>query len=861
MNNNYSPKQVEQKWQAKWKKLDCFKTNLQQNDRNKNCYILEMLPYPSGKVHMGHVRNYTIGDVIARYKRSLGYNVLYPMGWDAFGLPAENAAKENNIHPKVWTINNINDMKTQLLSLGFSWDWSREITTNDPDFTKVEQEIFIDLFNHGIAYRKKAWVNWDPIENTVLANEQIIDGKGWRSGATIEQKELSQWFLKITDFAEDLLDDLKLLKKWPENVKNMQSSWIGKSDGAIINFNIKDNKDYIQVYTTKPHTIFGASFIGLSVKHPLSLKLAEAKLEIKNFIDKYKDIKNLEEELKNTAKEGILTNLTAINPVNQTEIPIYITNYVLDYATNSIFGCPAHNQQDFDFAKQYNVPIKIVIQPIQSQSSAQKHDFSSSAYEGEGRLINSDFLNELNSDGAKTCIINYIIDNNIGKQHTQFRIKDWGVSRQRYWGTPIPIIYCEKCGIVPEKKENLPILLPEDVDFNTNVNPLDIHKTFKYCKCSKCNSNAIRETDTFDTFMESSWYYIKYITSNTTKNTFDKNLLKSFLPVDQYIGGIEHAIMHLLYSRFIFKALIKMNYIDNNFNEPFYALLTQGMITHKTYQTIKSKKWIFPNKLYHDNTGILRDSDTNEEVIEGKVEKMSKSKKNIVDPAIMCSIYGADSIRMFVLSDSPPDKWLEWNEEGLEGIYKFINRIWKFYNKLHNEVKNVTIETIIPKHLTSTELNFYIKIQQYIFNISNYTNNNHFNKTISLLRELFNLINDNYDTINNNLLYYASNIWLILANPIIPHLTEELWELLNNSNILAKQSFPIYDKDYLHLDKVTIGIQIKGKTKGNIEIDIYMDEQDILKEIKKISSINKHLHNKEIKKIIYVPKKIINIII
>jgi leucyl-tRNA synthetase len=853
MNDSYSFKYIEEKWQKKWQESNSFKTNLY-SPKEHNYYVLEMLPYPSGKVHMGHVRNYTIGDLIARYKRSKGFNVLYPMGFDAFGLPAENAAKENNSHPKSWTYSNIEGMKAQLNRLGFSWDTTREVITCSEEYTKIEQQIFIDFYKNNLAYRKESWVNWDPVENTVLANEQVIDGKGWRSGAEVIQKKLNQWFLKITDFSNELLEDIKLLDGWPENVKNMQIGWIGKSNGALINFLLKGSTKTIDVYSTKPETLFGATFLALSVKHPLALELAEKNPKILAFVKKYENIKNIEETLKNDDKEGIFTDLYCINPINNKEIPLYIANYVLDYGSASIFGCPAHDKRDFDFAKKYNLPIIKILQNNKDESINE-------CFEDENEdsiLINSSFLNNLDTKEAREKIIFYLEEKNIGKTKTSFKLKDWSVSRQRYWGTPVPMIYCDSCGVVPEKLENLPVLLPIDVDFSKDGNPLNNHPTFKDCKCPVCGKKAQRDTDTFDTFMESSWYFINYITVNTGKNPFDKNLLNNFLPVDQYIGGIEHAIMHLLYARFFTKALSKIGYLDN-IKEPFLNLLTQGMITHKTYKTINTNKWVFPDEVIEKDNSLTTLT-TGEEVLVGKVEKMSKSKKNIVDPVHICNTYGADSARMFILSDSPPDKGLEWNDEGIEGIYKFLNRLWRFVIAFKLDNPSLKDTEIDLKNLQKSEIEFYTRIQQYIYNIEDYTKNNHFNKTISLSRELFNLINETKN-INSSLMLYAIKTMIIILHPIIPHITEELWEKFGEEVYLVKTSYPSYNKDFLKLDTCIVAVQINGKTKATISVSIEISQDDLLNKIKEINHISIALKDKEIKKIIYIKQKIINVII
>ncbi len=851
MEKNYSFKSIEDKWKKKWNDSSVFKTPA--FSKKEKYYILEMFPYPSGKMHMGHVRNYALGDILARYKKNKNFNVLHPMGWDAFGLPAENAARENNTHPAKWTYENIDYMKSQFKKLGFSIDWDKEVVTCSPEYYQNEQSMFIDFFNAGLAYKKESWVNWDPVENTILANEQVVDGKGWRSGALVEQKKLNQWFLKITDFAEELLEDLSLLKKWPEKVKNMQQNWIGKSNGCDIFFKIKNSGEKITVYSTRPETIFGATFIGLSINHPKSIDLAKSNPEVAKFIKEVQQSGTIEENIAKEEKKGIDTNLIAISPVNAEELKVFICNYVLDYGTSCIFGCPSHDARDFDFAKKYNISIKTVIKPESEDDTFE----ATKPFEENGVLINSSFLNGLDVLEAKNKIISYLSDKNFGKAKINYRLKDWGISRQRYWGCPIPIIYCDSCGIVPEKKENLPIELPIDVNFNQMGNPLVTHATWKHTNCPKCNEKAIRETDTFDTFFESSWYFLRYPTIGT-KNTLDHEAINYWLPVDQYIGGVEHAVMHLLYSRFFVKALTKLDILDNknkNLKEPFNSLMTQGMICHKTYKD-SNGKWIYPNEVIFDENNDPIHHETKLPVIIGKSEKMSKSKKNTVDPDSICQIYGADTARMFVLSDSPPDKDLEWTDEGVEGIYKFINRYWRLSNSVVNDKNIFNIEKSSTK-----DKYVYSKIQKYIVEIENSINGLHLNKAVALNRELFNLLDSSKDEIESSTLKYGVKILTQTLNPFIPHVTEEIWELMGESENLVLYPWPTADSNYLNDNKVTIAVQILGKTKGSLEVDVDISEEKLLIEIRSIPSVHKLLEGVRIKKVIYVPKRIINVVI
>ena len=652
---------IEKKWQKKFAKKKLYRTN------GKKFYCLEMFPYPSGKIHMGHVRNYTIGDVIARYKFLNGFSVLHPMGWDAFGLPAENASKQNNLHPKEWTNKNIETMKSQLKLLGLSIDWDLEISTCNKDYYKHQQEIFIDFYNQGLVSRKETYVNWDPVERTVLANEQVINGKGWRSNAIVERKKLSQWFFNITKFSEDLLNDLEKLIGWPEKVKLMQKNWIGKSFGCTIDFKVDNNKDQITVFTTRPDTIFGASFIALSVDHPLSKNFKEID-EFKKFKEECNKTGTTEEALANAEKLGFKTGLFAHHPFLKKKIPIFFANFVLmDYGTGAIFGCPAHDQRDYDFAKKYKLEIIKVVNDKTNNSLEE-------AYTGDGLIINSDFLNNLNISAAKKKIISEIENKGIGKKRVLYRLKDWGISRQRYWGCPIPMVYLEDGTVKPVEKSELPIELPEDINLNSKGNPLDTHPTWKFTKDKLSGKKAVRETDTLDTFVDSSWYFLRFCSPSHSSSPFDKKKINYWMPVDQYVGGIEHAILHLLYSRFFMKGLNKHD-PEIKVSEPFKNLFTQGMVCHETYKD-QNENWLYPDEIEKINSNeVIKKSDKTKVKV-GPAESMSKSKKNTVDPETMIRKFGADAVRWFILSDSPPEKDVQWSDTGVASAHKFLQRTW-----------------------------------------------------------------------------------------------------------------------------------------------------------------------------------------
>ena len=669
MSEKYNPKVIEKKWQSFWENEKVFESTV--NPSQEKYYILEMFPYPSGKIHMGHVRNYTLGDVIARYKRARGLNVMHPMGWDAFGLPAENAAKENNISPKSWTYENISTMKGQLKQMGLSLDWSRELATCDEKYYHQQQKLFIEFFNKKLIYKKESLVNWDPIENTVLANEQVIDGKGWRSGADVEQKKLSQWFFRITDYADELLKSLDIMNKWPEKVKTMQKNWIGKSIGCEINFKISPNKfdlesSNIRIFTTRPDTIFGATFCALSPFHPLVDELVIKNANIAEDIIKLRSQKISEESISKNEKLGIDTSLFIEHPfIKNKKLPVYVANFILmDYGSGAIYGCPAHDQRDLDFANKYNLEILQVIEP----GTGEQFDFAN-AITNDGTVINSDFLNGLSVNEAKRSVINKLVELETGEEKVNFRLRDWGISRQRYWGCPIPIIYREDGKIIPVPEEELPVQLPEDVDLSLPGNPLDNHPTWKYTRCPETGMKAIRETDTLDTFVDSAWYFLRFCSPNSSDVPFNDKEMKYWMPVDQYVGGVEHAILHLLYARFFTKAIN-----NKNLDEPFDSLFTQGMVCHHTYKN-SSGNWVFPDDVKKDSDGLIQIS-SGEKVIEGPIESMSKSKKNVIDPETIIKSYGADAARWFVLSDSPPEKDINWSESGIHGSWKICQKIW-----------------------------------------------------------------------------------------------------------------------------------------------------------------------------------------
>jgi len=840
LGESYNFFQIERKWQNFFSKRKIFETKIRSK---KKFYCLEMFPYPSGNIHMGHVRNYTLGDVIANFKRMQGYNVLHPMGWDAFGLPAENAAMQNKLHPKTWTEKNISTMKKQLQSLSFSIDWEREISTCAENYIKQQQKIFSFFYKNGLAYKKESYVNWDPLDKTVLANEQVIDGKGWRSGATIERKKLNQWFLKISRYSNELLDSLNNLNGWPDKVKVMQKNWIGKSYGCEIIFKT-DNNNYpeIVIYTTRPDTIYGATFIGISLDHPFA-KLINVTPEYKKFIEANRSKALSESSLAQKDKLGFKTTFSAFHPLLKKKIPIYIVNFVLmDFGTGAIFGCPAHDQRDFEFAKKYNVEIIEVI-----SNKNQKAENLNEAYVGDGYLINSEFLNGLNNYDAKNRIIEFLEKKNLGKQKVNFRLKDWGISRQRYWGCPIPILYREDGEIILVPEQDLPVKLPEDIDFTKTGNPLENHPTWKFTKCPYTGKSALRETDTFDTFVDSSWYFLRFCDPNNEKEPFKIDDVNYWMPVDQYTGGVEHAILHLLYSRFFTLALGEN--FQFKFQEPFKNLFTQGMVCHPTFKT-KKGEWVSPSELKKEKNKYFLSN--GEEVIKGDSQAMSKSKKNVINPDEVMKIYGADATRWFILSDSPPDRDIQWSDDGISGAFKYIQKIWRMKFEISNYKNEINSDVETLK-----------EFNKLIYEITNLVEKLQMNVAIAKLYSFLNLINESMQNkkMNNNDLKNIFIKYLIIISAFTPHIAYECYNAITGKDDLYNQIWPEFDNELLKDNKkFIIVIQINGKKRAMIEADESDNEENILNKSLKIKNIETILSSKKIKNKIYVKNKILNIV-
>ena len=832
----YSFQKIEDKWQK-----DLTANSVRNSKSNKKYYCLEMFPYPSGKIHMGHVRNYTIGDVIARYKFLNGFNVLHPMGWDAFGLPAENASKQNNLHPKKWTEQNIKTMKSQLKKLGLSIDWDMEISTCDKNYYKHQQEIFIDFYNHGLVSRKETFVNWDPVEKTVLANEQVINGRGWRSNAVVERKKLYQWFFNITKFSNELLDDLSKLNGWPGKVKLMQKNWIGKSIGCEINFDLQNLNKKIKIFTTRPDTIFGASFLALSTDHPLSSEFKNDP-KFQNFVKECNKTGTTEEALSDADKLGFNTGFFANHPfIKEKKIPVFFANFVLmDYGTGAIFGCPAHDQRDFDFAKKYNLEI---IKVVSNNSNKELNE----AYLGDGKIINSDFLDGLSTFDAKEKIIKMIEKQNFGKKQILYRLKDWGVSRQRYWGCPIPMIYLEDGSIKPVDRSELPILLPEDINLNSSGNPLDGHPSWKYTLDKETGKKAIRETDTLDTFVDSSWYFLRFCSPKYNDGPFDSKMLNYWMPVDQYIGGIEHAILHLLYSRFFTKSINSI-YKNIDLNEPFENLFTQGMVCHESYKD-NNGNWLYPDEVEKvDEKTAIKKSDKSKVII-GPAESMSKSKKNTIDPETIIEKYGADAVRWFILSDSPPEKDIQWSDTGVAASSKFLQKLWNLSILVINRKekdRNKKQETILENKIESLATKIDDSIKNFKFNVA-----------IANFYESYNTINRYIDMeVGNEILkkYVIKMIKLLL--PLTPHIANELLELLKCD---SKNIWPNIKKDLQ--EEIKIAAQVNGKTRVVINVKKDLNQKQIEQILENDPKLKKYIDNKKIFKTIFVKNKIINYII
>ncbi len=838
--DNYNPLPVEKKWQDSFEKNKIFKTK---SNQNKKFYCLEMFPYPSGNIHMGHVRNYTLGDVIANFKRLNGYNVLHPMGWDAFGLPAENAAIQNNLHPQEWTLKNISTMKSQLKRLGLSIDWDKELSTCDEKYYKHQQIIFSNFFRNNLVYKKESYVNWDPVDNTVLANEQVIDGKGWRSGAIVERKKLSQWFLNITKYSDELLNSLENLKGWPEKVKLMQKNWIGKSEGCEIDF-VSDHKDTkIKIFTTRPDTIFGASFIAIAPDHPFT----ESFKDEKNFKDfKNTALKNIriESELSKNEKLGFKTPFSVFHPFLNKKIPIYVANFILmDYGTGAIFGCPAHDQRDLEFAIKYNLEILPVVTPEKSKAI----NIKDQAYTEDGYIVNSEFINDLTTEEAKQKIIQKLEEKKIGKSKITYRLKDWGVSRQRYWGCPIPIMYREdgKIILVPEK--DLPITLPKDIDFNKPGNPLENHPTWKYTKCPETGMKAIRETDTLDTFVDSSWYFLRFCSPQENNKPFNIDEANYWMPVDQYIGGVEHAILHLLYSRFFTLAL--KNEFKLKVSEPFENLFTQGMVCHPTFKT-KEGKWIFPKDVIEENGSFFLKN--KEAVLKGDSQAMSKSKKNIIDPDDIIKIYGSDSVRWFILSDSPPDRDIQWSDSGIQGAFKYIQKIWRTYEKIK----------IYKKEKDEKENKFFVNTNFLIKEVTDCIEKFHINVAVAKLYVFLNNINEQIEmkTLEKEEIINVYKQYLIIISIFIPYIANECWQKITGKDDLVNQEWPKINDSLLTKDNFEIVVQIDGKKRAIINATDNENEDSIFSKSLAIKNIKVILDEKIIVKKIFIKNKLLNIV-
>ena len=851
--SRYNFRESEAKWQRIWREQRLFEVAAEPG--RPKYYVLEMYPYPSGKLHVGHVRNYTIGDLVARYRRAQGFNVLHPMGWDAFGLPAENAAMAENIHPAIWTHENIKTMRAQLERMGFGYDWSREIATCHPDFYRHQQKIFLDFLAAGLAFRTESWVNWDPVENTVLANEQVIDGRGWRSGATVEKRLLAQWALRITAFTEELLEAIGQLERWPERVRLMQENWIGRSEGARVFFAVAGTDERIEVFTTRQDTLFGASFLALSPNHPLSLRLAEKDPGLSAFITECNRMGTSEAVIETAEKRGYPTGLEAVHPLDESRhVLVYVANFVLmEYGTGAIFGCPAHDQRDLEFARKYRLPvIPVVLPPGEDPATFTIGDI---AYVDDGMLINSAFLDGLPVAEAKRAAGERLEKLGLGERTTVYRLRDWGVSRQRYWGCPIPVIYCSACGIVPVPEKDLPIILPADVSFDVPGNPLDHHPTWKHIPCPVCGGPAQRETDTLDTFFDSSWYFLRFCSARAPV-AFEREAVDYWMPVDQYIGGIEHAVLHLLYSRFFTRALKQCGYL--NLDEPFAGLFTQGMVYHETYQS-ENGEWLFPEEVVTGEGGRLVDL-AGRPVTAGRHEKMSKSKKNVVGLDVIVDTYGADTARLYLLSDSPPERDLEWTETGIEGIWRYVNRLWRMVSEppVALAAPGTPIPAALPPAVEGTRRATHKTIAAVTDDLDKFR----FNRAVARIRELTNTLEElpSSEPGAAEVLREGLETLTRLLGPMMPHLAEEMWQMLGGEGLLADQPWPVADPQLTRDEQVTIAIQVNGKLRGTLEIPRDLDNFAVENAALELPQVTRWLEGRPPRKVIVVPNRIVNIV-
>jgi len=873
-NERYNAREAERKWQQTWDNRELFRTN--NDDPRPKYYVLEMFPYPSGRIHMGHVRNYAMGDVVARYKRARGFNVLHPMGWDAFGMPAENAAMANKTHPSTWTYANIATMRNQLKSMGLSLDWHREIATCDPSYYKHQQRMFLDFLSNGLIDRKTAKVNWDPEDQTVLANEQVIDGRGWRSGALVEQRELTQWFFKISDYAQELNDALDGLERWPEKVRLMQKNWIGRSEGLSVRFALETSaspagETDLEIYTTRPDTLFGASFIAVAPEHPLAKSVAETNPALGAFIDECRRMGTAQEAIDKAEKKGFDTGVRAVHPFDPNlTLPVYVANFILmDYGTGAIFGCPAHDQRDFDFATAYHLPIKTVVRPVDADPSA--YEVGDAPYDGEGVLVRSSFLDgmtiaEAKEEVAKRLEAVTLGNAPVGKRKINFRLRDWGISRQRYWGCPIPVIHCEVCGTVPVPIKDLPVKLPDDVTFDVPGNPLDRHPNWKHVGCPQCGKPARRETDTMDTFVDSSWYFARFTNPWLEDQPTERNAVDSWLPVNQYIGGIEHAILHLLYSRFFTRAMKKTGHAG--VSEPFDGLFTQGMVVHETYRD-GSGQWVSPSEVEiiaegSDRTAKLLSTGAPVEI--GSIEKMSKSKRNTIDPDDIIGTFGADTARWFMLSDSPPERDVIWTEEGVQGAARFVQRIWRLIGDVADLKPSENAHDAAAEDAVST---IRKAAHRAVIRVEEDVERLRFNRCVAHAYELANALQAELAVKKDK---PVSSEWIAaireaavfltqIIAPMMPHLAEECWSALGNTDLVAETAWPMGDHALIVENDITIPIQINGKKRGEITISREADNKAVEAAVLALEAIQLALEGKPVKKVVVVPQRIVNVVV
>ncbi|MDJ0511901.1 MAG: leucine--tRNA ligase [Methyloceanibacter sp.] len=864
--DRYDAPAREKHWQKAWDDKGLFEAH--EDDARPKYYVLEMFPYPSGRIHMGHVRNYTMGDVVARFMRARGYNVLHPMGWDAFGLPAENAAIERGVHPGKWTYDNIATMRGQLKSMGLSLDWSREIATCDLDYYHQQQKLFLDMLAAGLVDRKTRKVNWDPVDNTVLANEQVIDGRGWRSGALVEQREQPEWVFKITDYAQDLLDALDTLERWPEKVRLMQANWIGRSEGLLLKFENSTATapagfDMVEVFTTRPDTLFGASFLAIAPDHPLAQAIASSNADARAFVEECQRHGTSAAEIETLEKKGFDTGVRVVHPVIAgAELPVYIANFILmEYGTGAVFGCPAHDQRDLEFARAYGLPVLPVVLP--SGADPETFEIGDEAFTGDGTLFNSGFLDGLAVADAKSAMADRLEAQEVGGEpqgvrKTQFRLRDWGISRQRYWGCPIPMIHCESCGLVPVPDEDLPVELPEDVTFDVPGNPLDRHLTWKKVACPKCGGPATRETDTMDTFVDSSWYFARFCSPRANVPT-DPKAVGYWLPVDQYIGGVEHAILHLLYARFFTRAMHKTGHVA--LDEPFQGLFTQGMVTHETYKD-EAGKWLFPEEVTTKDGKSVHVS-TDAPVTIGPVESMSKSKKNVVDPDSIIGTYGADTARWFMLSDTPPERDIEWTTGGVDGAHRFLQRVWRLTGEVAQ--KGAPAGTPCPADIDAEALDLRRATHKTIAAVTSAVERLRFNSAVAQIYELANAVSSGLQAKSPSeglsfALREAAEVLVLLAAPMVPHLAEECWKILGNQGLVAEQPWPEAESALLTEDSVTIAVQVNGKRRGELTIARDAAKEDIEAAALALDAVARAIEGREIRKIVVVPQRIVNVV-